>query len=543
MIGAATCSLILPLIIQDIVNDFSAISNGLVFSIVGLLLGSFIFQAISTYLLALMGNKVTLEIREEYWRNTLSGKIEDIDTVQSGEISSRLIIDTLKVASFVSLQLPNMVTGVISLTGALLIMLYMDITLTITMIILVPILFFTIVPISNKVSVVAEMQQALLGSGNSYFTERISQIRLIKAYGTEGVEGDRGGKELHKMYHLDNKGAKIMALLTPLMGCIITLLLISVVGIGLYRVNNGYVTVGTLVAFFMYFYETLNPIQTIAGFIVEIKELHGGTKELFQLLRREKEEYAGKDKFSGQQEISFRNVCFSYDSIGPQVLKNVTFSAMEGEQTAIVGESGSGKTTIISLLERFYSVDQGEIYYGNIPISSLDLHKWRSLFSYVAQDSIIISGTIKDNIEYGSNRNVTYDELIEAARIAEIYDFIMQQADQFDTQVGERGVYLSGGQKQRLAIARAIIRKPKYLLLDEATANLDSTTEENVQSSINKILKGRSSIVIAHRLSTIINADNVIVLQKGRVTGQGTHQELLANNSYYAELVKSQSFV
>lgn len=542
MLVAAAFSLILPLIIQEVVNDFSALSIGMVLSIVGLILGNFIFQSISTYLLALMGNKVTLDIREEYWSTTLSGKIEDLDTIQSGEISSRLISDTLNVASFVSTQLPNMVTGIISLLGSFAIMMYLDITLTIAMIVLVPILLLTILPISNKVAAIAETQQTFLGEGNSYFTERISQIRLIKAYGTEAVECEQGRKELRKMYRLDNKGAKITAFLTPLIGGILTVLLISIVGIGLYRVNKGIITAGTIVAFFLYFYETLNPVQTIAGFIVEVKELNGSTKQLFRLLRREKEEYDGQDDGMEQGGISFHGVSFGYED-NQEILKNVSFSAGEGEQTAIVGESGSGKTTIISLLERFYSLNEGVIYYGNTPINKIALGKWRALFSYVAQESIIISGTVRENIIYGSNRNVSDEELLEAAKIADIYDFVMQQPNGFNTNVGERGIHLSGGQKQRIAIARAIIRKPKYLLLDEATANLDSATEENVQKSINTLLKGRSSIVIAHRLSTIINADCVIVLQNGKVTGQGTHQELLENNHYYAELVKSQSFV
>lgn len=539
MLVSTAFSLILPLLIQRVINNISTLDASMVFAIMGLILGNFVFQSVSTYLLAVMGNKITLEIRKEYWNTTLLGKITDLDLMQSGEISSRLVNDTLKIADFVSTQLPNMVTGIISLLGAFAIMMYLDITLTVTMILLIPVLLLTILPISNKVGAIAEMEQTLLGEGNSYFTERVSQMRLIKAYGTEETERIQGEVELQKMYHLDNRAAKITALLTPLIGAILTVLLVSIIGIGLFRVNQGIITVGTIVAFFLYFYEALTPIQTIAGFIVEVKEVNGSTKQLFKLLKREKEEYNNEEKISQREDILFENVSFGYNDT-QDILKNVSFSIKEGKQTAIVGESGSGKTTVLSLLERFYEIKGGNIYYGNTPINLLNLESWRALFSYVAQDSIIISGTIRDNMTYGSKREVSDEELIEIAKIADIYDFIIQQPDQFETNVGERGIHLSGGQKQRLAIARAIIRQPKYLLLDEATANLDSATEENVQRAIDRILEGRTSVVIAHRLSTIINADNIVVLQKGKVIGQGTHQELLKNNSYYAELIQKQ---
>lgn len=539
MLVSTAFSLILPLLIQRVINNISTLDASMVFTIMGLILGNFVFQSVSTYLLAVMGNKITLEIRKEYWNTTLLGKITDLDLMQSGEISSRLVNDTLKIADFVSTQLPNMVTGIISLLGAFAIMMYLDITLTVTMILLIPVLLLTILPISNKVGAIAEMEQTLLGEGNSYFTERVSQMRLIKAYGTEETERRQGEMELQKMYHLDNRAAKITALLTPLIGAILTVLLISIIGIGLFRVNQGIITVGTIVAFFLYFYEALTPVQTIAGFIVEVKEVNGSTKQLFKLLKREKEEYNNEGKISQREDILFENVSFGYNDT-QDILKNVSFSIKEGKQTAIVGESGSGKTTVLSLLERFYEIKGGNIYYGNTPINLLNLESWRALFSYVAQDSIIISGTIRDNMTYGSKREVLDEELIEIAKIADIYDFIIQQPDQFETNVGERGIHLSGGQKQRLAIARAIIRQPKYLLLDEATANLDSATEENVQRAIDRILEGRTSVVIAHRLSTIINADNIVVLQRGKVIGQGTHQELLKNNSYYAELIQKQ---
>ena len=522
-------------------NDFSLMTLKRGSLIAGILILGFIVQAIATYLLEVIGNKVTRDIRQYFWCRMLYGKVSDLDEIQSGELSSRLMNDTLAIATFISFQLPNMVFGIVRLVVALGIMFYIDYVLTLTLLSIIPCVLIVIFPISQKIHALSEKQQTLLGEGNSYFTERFSQIKLIKAYGAEKQESRKGSQKIATIYTFENMRIKITAALTPLLGFVVTLLLLSTIAVGLYRVNLGYVTAGTLVAFLLYFYEAMTPIQTVGSFIVEIKELKGRTEQFFSLLEKEVEQFSTSEEIIKLGDLSFQHIYFRYqDEVN--VLQDISFVVKEGKQTAIVGESGSGKTTLIALLERFYLPIQGTIRIANQAIHHLPLDEWRKLFSYVSQDAMMISSTIRENMIFGIDRPVTDEELVEIAKQVDVYDDIIKLPHTFDTYVGERGMHLSGGQRQRIAIARALIRNPKYLLLDEATANLDAHTEENVQQSIQLLLKGRTSIVIAHRLSTIVHADHVIVLQNGKVTGQGTHQELLQHHHYYQELVKKMKY-
>ena len=541
MLFSVGLSLIIPFLVQNVINDFSLITVQMGGMIVGILLLGFLTQALSTYMLEIVGNKVTKDIREDFWSKMLYGKIIDIDKIQSGELSSRLLNDTLAIASFVSFQLPNMVFDLVRLVVALGIMLYIDYILTLILLVVIPCVLLTILPISQKIHLLSEKQQTLLGDVNSYFTERISQLRLIKAYGAEKQENAKGAQKIGAIYMFENSRAKVIAVLTPMLGCIVTLLLLSMIGIGLYRINMGYVTAGTLIAFLLYFYEAMTPIQTVGNFIVEVKDLNGRTKQFFCLLNAEIEKFSQSKQMENIKlgDIVFQNVYFSYEK-GIEVLHDISFTIQKGKTTAIVGESGSGKTTLISLLERFYVPEHGQILIDDQNIGKIPLDNWRELFSYVSQDGVMISGTIKDNILFGMDKKATDEQLKIATKKADIYDDIMNLPNNFDTDVGERGVNLSGGQKQRIAIARALIRNSKYLLLDEATANLDAHTEENINHTLQLLQNGKTTLIIAHKLSTIMNADHVIVLQNGKITGQGTHEVLLQNLQYYKELVEKQ---
>jgi ATP-binding cassette subfamily B protein AbcA/BmrA len=221
-------------------------------------------------------------------------------------------------------------------------------------------------------------------------------------------------------------------------------------------------------------------------------------------------------------------------------LQNVHFEVKPGQTVAIVGPSGAGKTTIFSLIERFYQPTNGAIKLGNTDIREFPLFEWRQQIGYVSQESPIMSGTIRENICYGLNRTVSEEEVRKAAQLANVDEFIEQMQDGYETEVGERGIKLSGGQRQRIAIARALLRNPKILLLDEATSNLDSNSEQKVQNALLHLMKNRTTFVIAHRLSTIINADLIIVLENGKITGQGTHNELLQSHPLYQKLVSRQ---
>jgi ATP-binding cassette subfamily B protein AbcA/BmrA len=405
--------------------------------------------------------------------------------------------------------------------------------LTLALVLLIPMIFIVILPISRKVNLISERQQKIIGKSNGYFSETIAQLRLIKSYGTERFESERGKSEIDEIYNLGKNNAKVISVLTPLLGTVMTILFLTVIGIGAYNVSRGTLTSGALVAFFLYFFEVINPIQSLANFFVEIQEFEGRTKELFQFIENELENLESGRTPKELGSIQFSNVSFKYKHKDKQALSNVSFTIQHGKKTSIVGASGSGKTTIISLLEQFYIPQSGSITLESTPIHIFSLKKWRNMFSYVSQDSKIITGTIKENILYGTSGTVSDAELTEISKIANIYEYISQLPEKFDTWVGERGILLSGGQRQRISIARALIKNSEYLLLDEATSNLDYDSEEKIQKSIKYLQNGKTSVMIAHKLSSVIDSDNIIVLEDGKVTGVGTHWELINTNTYY----------
>lgn len=532
-------SLVLPLYAQKIADNITAVKAGQIAFAFGVILCGLLLESISTYIFSKTGQNVVRDIRSVAWDKVLSLKVKDHEMTQSGELSSRIINDSTILINFISAEIPGLISGMITIIGSIGIMLTLDKTMTGIFFCLAPIIIFTIVPISNKIYEISEQQQSLFAKVNGYFAEIISQIRMIKAYSGENFERQRGGNKIRELYDYGIKSARIQAVLSPLMGAVILTLLLVVGGVGLYRVSMGVISTGVLVAFALYFIEVMQPVQTVGSFLIELQAVNGTTKQLVALLDAETEDISEIGSVTEAGDIVFENINFGYHAEEP-VLKNISFRIRKGGKTAIVGESGSGKTTIFSLLERFYMPDSGRIFAGDCSIQEISIPTWRRQFGYVSQDNSIISGSIKENLLYGVIRDVKEVELIQVSKMADIYGFIESLPEKFDTEVGERGEFLSGGQKQRIAIARAFLQDAPYLLLDEATANLDSESEKQVQAAIERLLKGRTAMIIAHRLSTIMDADQIIVLQNGRISGVGTHRYLCRNNPFYRKLVQQQ---
>lgn len=532
-------SLALPLYVQKIADNITEVKAGQIILVLGVMLCGLMLESISTYIFSKTGQKVVRDIRSLAWDKVLTLKVKDHEITQSGELSSRLINDSTILINFISAEIPGLVSGMITVIGAIAIMCTLDWPMTGIFLCMAPVIIFTILPISNKIYEISEHQQTLFAKVNGYFTEIISQIKMVKAYSGEHFESTRGDGKIRELYDYGVKNARIQAVLSPLMGTIIMTLLLGVGGVGLYRVNTGSITAGILVAFALYFVEAMQPIQTVGSFLIELQAVRGTTKQLAALLDAETEDVSAGASIGKAGDIVFDHINFGYHAKEP-ILKDISFRVESGKKTAIIGESGSGKTTIFSLLERFYAPDSGEIYIGKSNMEKSSIYNWRKLFGYVSQDNSIISGTIKENLLYGMTRKVEDAELIQVAKMADIYDFVEALPEKFETEVGERGELLSGGQKQRIAIARAFLQDAPYLLLDEATANLDSESEKQVQAAIERLLKGRTAIIIAHRLSTIVDADQIVVLQNGEISGIGTHRYLCENNAFYRRLVQQQ---
>ncbi|RAL26380.1 ABC transporter ATP-binding protein [Thermoflavimicrobium daqui] len=509
-----------------------------------ILIGAFIIQAaaggFSTYYLAYLGEKVVSNLRKRLWNKTLLLPVSYFDQNRSGETISRINNDTAVIKDLISVQLVSIFTGIISLFGSLAILFYLDWSMTLVMLTSVPIIFLVMRPIGRKMYSISKNLQGEMAHFTSLMTQVVSEIRLVKAYVAEPVEKKHGEKRIDHLFKVSLKEAKLTAILQPLMSFVMMFMLVVIIGYGGYRVATGALSAGDLVAFILYLFQIIMPLTMLTRFMTSVQKAMGATERINHILENEQEEMDVKEKrVDPSLPIYFDHVKFSY-SENDWVIDDVSFTIQPGKVTALVGPSGSGKTTIFSLLERFYPIAEGEIRLGDTPLSEFGLREWRSCISYVSQESPLLAGTIRENICYAMEREVTDEELNRAAKLAYADEFIQELPNGFDTEVGERGIMLSGGQRQRIAIARAILHDPKILMLDEATSALDSTSEKVVQDALQNLMKGRTTVVIAHRLSTVVDADQILVLEKGKLTGVGTHEELLNNHSLYQKLVKQQ---
>jgi ATP-binding cassette, subfamily B, bacterial AbcA/BmrA len=315
-----------------------------------------------------------------------------------------------------------------------------------------------------------------------------------------------------------------------------------IIGYGGMRVADGTMSTGSLVAFLLYLFQIIFPITSFAMFFTQLQKAKGATERIIDILELPLEE--GQDGIEidiTHKPIHVQNVSFAYSEEEP-VLEYVSFEAQPGEMVAFAGPSGGGKTTMFGLLERFYEPTSGKILVGDTPITDLSVESWRSQIGYVSQESAMMAGTIRDNLCYGlpDGEKIADERLWEVAEMAYADEFIKSFSEGLDTEVGERGVKLSGGQRQRIAIARAFLRDPKILMMDEATASLDSQSEAIVQQALSRLMEGRTTFVIAHRLSTIVDADKIIFIEKGQVTGIGTHHELAQSHALYREFAEQQ---
>lgn len=537
--------LIVPLLTKTLVDQLAA--SALELTIIALLAGVFLLQAFSSglsyYLMSYIGEGIVRSIRERLWNQVLHLPIPYFDCHQSGEIMSRITQDTSTVKDLITLHLITFISGIISVIGAVIILIWIDWQMTLIMLISVPLAMLVIMPLGNKMYKISLGMQDRMAKFTGNLGRVLTEIRLVKAYHAEDKERQKGFEGIHSLFRYGVREAKILAVLSPIITFIIMLVLVILIGYGGVRVASGVLSSGTLVAIILYMFQIIVPFTQMASFFTSFQKALGATERIQTILSTEGEQLDGKQmNEQTNKDIYLKNVSFSYKE-GEQILHDINLHIPKDKTTAIVGPSGSGKTTIFSLLERFYEPSEGAIYFGDNDIRKLHLRSWREKISYVAQDSPVMTGTIRDNICYGMNREVTDEEIWQAADFANALEFIEKLPDGLDTYVGERGVTLSGGQKQRIAIARAFIRDPEILLLDEATSHLDSSSESLVQEAIQHLMKKRTTIVIAHRLSTIKNADQIVVLENGVITGKGTHEDLYQKHELYRKLTDQQSGV
>ncbi|EES75197.1 ABC transporter ATP-binding protein [Paenibacillus sp. MB22_1] len=535
-------SLVIPMFTKNLVDGFSlsSISGSQIVWIGAAFVGMSVASGLSIFLLNYTGQRMVAGLRDRLWKKLLCLPVSYFDNNRTGESVSRMTNDTGIIKTLISEQVSGFISGIISILGAVAVLFYLNWKMTLVMFAVIPLAALILVPLGRTMYKISLAMQDETASFTAALSQVLSEIRLVKASNAERKEYESGSQAIGRLLSFGVREGKVMAWISPFMAFVMMMLLVVVIGYGGMQVAGGGLSAGELVAFILYLVQIVMPMTQLTTFFTQLQKAKGATERILQTLDAEEEPFGqGQEITKADQPLIVDGVTFGYKPDEP-VLQDVSFTMEPGTVTAVVGPSGGGKTTLFSLLERFYVPQQGSIRLGDDPIDSFSLRSWRGMIGYVSQESPIIAGTIRENLCYGIEREVSEAELQRAAEMAYADGFIAELPNGFDTDVGERGVKLSGGQRQRIAIARALLRDPKILMLDEATSSLDSRSEIVVQKALNNLMKGRTTIVIAHRLSTVIGADQLIFIEKGKVTGRGTHEQLLRQHAMYREFASQQ---
>ena len=512
------------------------ISKSVVYGAIAVIVGRTILDGIIRVISKITNFKIDRGFRKLVWRKLLHSPISLFDKEKPNELVSRTAADTANISIMFSYIIPSTI-GMLYFTYTTIQELFLyDWSLGAIQLIYIPIYLILTIWYGNWQYKTNKKVQEKLSKLTQFLSELLANMSLIKAFANEKKEEKRGKDIVEGFY----KASLIRSLIdwaeTPVSGVLSLIQSVIVIVSGIYLVSRNIITIDIWIAYFLYVDMLYGVLNTFVYMYLDVKRSQGATSRISELLDGKEEEYSGE---SGLEEISkdliFENVSFGYSE--KQILSNINFKVPYGKTTAIVGESGGGKTTILSLIQRFYEPNSGEIKFGDTSIKEFNLRDWRNVFSYVSQDSPLLSGTIKENIIYGVDREVNDNELIEVSKVANLLEVIESLPNGFETQVGEGGSKLSGGQRQRIAIARAILRDSKILLLDEPTTNLDNQSEKSIQEAMDNLLKDRTTIVIAHDLSTIKDSNQIIVVDSGEIKGIGSHDELLKTNEIYKLLV------
>ena len=543
---AAGGNLYLPWIFRDMIDKvlnakdyymLNMISASIV--VIFLLRGIFLYG--QNYLMSFVGQHVIIDIRSEVFRKLQRLSMSFYDKNKTGTIMSYVTNDVNALQGAMVDNTIELVTEGIILIGSVCAMVYLDWKLTLFTILTFPVVLYFMNFFGKKIRRSGGQIQAATADITSVLQESVSSARVVKSFVREQYEIDRFERENEVNLKANLKNAKYMATLSPTIEFVAALGVTLILWYGGNNVIAGETTAGSLVAFLAYAVNISNPIKRITRVSGHIQKALAAAQRVFDVLdlpEEVKDLPDAKALPAVTGSVSFEHVTFSYNA-GDEILHDLSFEAKPGQAIGLVGPSGAGKSTVASLLPRFYDCDAGTIRIDGTDIRHVTLDSLRNQVGIVPQETILFNGSVYDNILYG-RLDATKEEIEKAAKAANAHDFIMELPDGYNTMLGDRGVNISGGQRQRIAIARAILKDPRILILDEATSALDTESERVVQEALNRLMVGRTSIIIAHRLSTIKNADRILVLDKGKLTEDGTHEELMAKNGLYAHLYQIQ---
>lgn len=500
-------------------------------------IGSFI----STYAINWVGNKLVMDLRNEMFRKLLTLPTRFYDDHATGNLISKLTFDVTQVTSAATVVVTVAVRDSIVLVGLIGWLFYLNWKLTLLTLLMAPVIALIIRTISNRMRINSRDSQQAMGDITQVIEESVSAHKVVKLFGGQQYESQRFNEQANWVRRYTMKQAAAGAANVPIVQMVAAIALAVVVYLATIQSNADEVTVGGFVSFIMAMLMLTAPLKRLTGVSEYLQRGLAAAESVFSLLDTESEIDTGEETMGRARGVlQFDNVQFAYAPEARPALKNITLHIRQGENIALVGASGSGKTTLANLVPRFYIPTGGNIFLDGHNLAELTLASLRANIALVSQEVVLFNDTISANIAYGQMREVSEAEIIAAAQAAHAMEFIREWPQGLNTLVGERGVKLSGGQRQRIAIARAILKDAPILILDEATSALDSESERHVQSALETLMQGRTTLVIAHRLSTIEKADRIVVLQKGEIVEIGSHRELLAKGGVYAQLHRIQ---
>jgi len=542
-------TLAFPYIIGKGIDAISGAGKPVDFSLLGLviliLIAGYSIDGLCTFLQGWIMAGVSQRIVKSF-RSSLFVKLQKLpivffDTHTHGEVMSRLSNDIENVSTTISQSTIQLITGIITVLGSLVLMLLLSPLLTLAAVISVPLAFLLTRTVARKTAVLFKGQQEELGKLNGYLEEAISGITVIKAFNHEDEVIGKFEALNQRLCQVGLKAQIWTGYLMPMMNIINNLTFAAIAFWGGILVFNGNITVGIIASFVAYSRQFSRPLVDFANIFNTLQSAAAGAERVFEIIDEKEEEkdvVGAKELKDAKGNVVFENVCFGYRADVP-IIKNVSFEVESGSSIALVGPTGAGKTTLVNLLSRFYDVTSGRILIDGTDIREYSRDSLRRCFGIVLQETYLFSGTIKDNIKYG-NIDATDGAVMEAAKIANAHRFISRMPKGYDTVLSESGSNLSQGQKQLLAIARAVLTDPSILILDEATSSVDTRTELNIQKAMLELMKGRTSFIIAHRLSTIREAGTIIVIDNGEIVEKGDHESLLKQKGVYYNLYFSQ---
>lgn len=506
-----------------------------------LLLGAFVVQAVATFaqsfLLTYTGERVVTNLRITLYAHLQKLPLGFFNERRTGDLMSRLTNDVSLVQNAVTSNLISMMSSIVTLVGGVFIIVTRDWRLTLLILGLIPVLAGVAFVVGMRVRRLSQAVSVELGEATNNLEETLSNEKTVKAFTREEYEVSRYTGRVERVFRLAISRARVQSGFMSIMMFLVLTAVAAVLWFGGHEVLAGHITPGELVSILIYMGVVAAPVGALAGLFSELQKALGSAERIFSILDEPVTIADAPDAPALpplQGELRFENVRFEYDAEAP-VLKDLSFVAEPGQVLALVGPSGAGKTTIANLIPRFFDPTGGHILVDGLDIREVQLKSLREQISTVLQEPVLFGTTIRENILYG-RLDATQAEIEEAARAANALEFVEKLPEKFETVVGERGVKLSGGQRQRIAIARAILRNPRILILDEATSSLDNESESLVQEALDRLMRERTTVVIAHRLTTIENADKIVVIDRGQLVEQGNHTELINKEGLYYRL-------